>query len=82
MAPLAAPVVVEAVVDVVVGVVEFGAPVLAVLGLPEPVYHHHKLVLDAAGQKLAKSSAATSLRELRAGGATPMDIRRMVGLAR
>jgi glutamyl-Q tRNA(Asp) synthetase len=54
----------------------------AVLGLPEPVYHHHKLVLDAAGQKLAKSSAATSLRELRAGGATPMDIRRMVGLAR
>jgi glutamyl-Q tRNA(Asp) synthetase len=54
----------------------------AVLGLPEPVYHHHRLILDAAGHKLAKSSAATSLRELRAAGATPVDIRRMVGLER
>jgi len=52
------------------------------LGLPEPVYHHHRLILDAAGRKLSKSNMAKSLRELRAGGATPMDIRRMVGLAR
>jgi glutamyl-Q tRNA(Asp) synthetase len=50
------------------------------LGLPEPAYHHHRLILDAAGRKLSKSSAATGLRELRAGGATPTDIRRMVGL--
>jgi len=54
----------------------------ALLGLPEPVYHHHRLILDAGGRKLSKSSMATSLRELRAGGATPVDIRRMVGLGR
>ena len=54
----------------------------ALLGLPEPAYHHHRLVLDAEGHKLAKSTQATSLRELRAGGAAPVDIRRMVGLGR
>jgi glutamyl-Q tRNA(Asp) synthetase len=52
------------------------------LGLPEPSYQHHKLILDAEGQKLSKSTAATGLRELRAGGATPRDIRRMIGLGR
>jgi len=50
------------------------------LQLPQPVYRHHRLVLDAAGQKLSKSTAATGLRELRAQGATPADIRRLVGL--
>jgi glutamyl-Q tRNA(Asp) synthetase len=51
-----------------------------VLGLPEPVYHHHRLILDAGGQKLSKSTRATALRALRADGAAPADIRRMVGL--
>ncbi len=50
------------------------------LGLSEPIYRHHRLLLDG-WQKLAKSSRSTGLRELRAGGATPADIRRMVGLA-
>jgi glutamyl-Q tRNA(Asp) synthetase len=54
----------------------------ALLGLPEPAYHHHKLILDEAGNKLAKSTQSTGLRELRAGGAMPRDIRRMVGLGR
>jgi glutamyl-Q tRNA(Asp) synthetase len=54
----------------------------ALLGLPEPAYHHHRLILDAGGRKLSKSTLATSLRELRASGATPADIRRMVGLGR
>ncbi|MFY9893212.1 MAG: tRNA glutamyl-Q(34) synthetase GluQRS [Xanthobacteraceae bacterium] len=53
----------------------------ALLGLPQPVYHHHKLILDADGRKLSKSTQATSLRELRAAGATPADVRRLVGLA-
>ena len=53
----------------------------ALLGLPAPAYHHHRLVRDSDGQKLAKSTRATALRELRARGATPADIRRMVGLA-
>jgi glutamyl-Q tRNA(Asp) synthetase len=50
------------------------------LALPQPVYRHHRLVLDAAGQKLSKSTSATALRELRAQGATAADIRRLVGL--
>ena len=50
------------------------------LGLPQPAYRHHRLVLDSAGQKLSKSTAATGLRELRAAGATAADIRRMLGL--
>jgi glutamyl-Q tRNA(Asp) synthetase len=54
----------------------------ALLGLPEPTYHHHKLILDAGGRKLSKATLATSLRELRAAGTTSVDIRRMVGLGR
>jgi glutamyl-Q tRNA(Asp) synthetase len=50
------------------------------LGLPEPVYRHHRLILDADGRKLAKSSRSTGLRELRAQGVTPADVRHMVGL--
>jgi glutamyl-Q tRNA(Asp) synthetase len=50
------------------------------LDLPQPVYRHHRLVLDAAGQKLAKSTKATGLRDLRAQGLTPSDIRGLVGL--
>jgi glutamyl-Q tRNA(Asp) synthetase len=50
------------------------------LGLPEPSYRHHRLIRDEAGQKLSKSSRSTGLRELRAAGAAPADIRRMVGL--
>ena len=50
------------------------------LGLPEPVYRHHRLILDADGRKLSKSAGDTALQALRAGGATPADIRRMVGL--
>jgi glutamyl-Q tRNA(Asp) synthetase len=50
------------------------------LDLPQPAYQHHQLVLDAAGAKLSKSTEATALRELRAGGATPADIRGLVGL--
>jgi glutamyl-Q tRNA(Asp) synthetase len=50
------------------------------LDLSAPVYHHHRLVLDAEGGKLAKSTGATGLRELRAAGATPADIFAMIGL--
>ena len=51
------------------------------LGLPQPVYHHHRLIRDAKGRKLSKSSAATGLRELRREGVTPADVRRMIGLS-
>jgi glutamyl-Q tRNA(Asp) synthetase len=52
----------------------------ALLDLPAPVYSHHRLILDAEGRKLSKSSRATGLRELRAAGASARDIRGMVGL--
>ena len=52
----------------------------ALLGLPQPRYRHHRLILDAEGKKLSKSTAATGLRELQAKGATPAEIRRLVGL--
>ncbi len=50
------------------------------LGLPSPVYRHHRLITDALGRKLSKSDRDTSLRALREAGASPADIRRMVGL--
>jgi glutamyl-Q tRNA(Asp) synthetase len=50
------------------------------LGLPAPIYHHHRLILDADGRKLSKSTRATALRELRAQGVKPAEIRRLVGL--
>ena len=50
------------------------------LGLPAPAYFHHHLVEGADGRKLSKSENDTGLRRLREGGATPADIRRMIGL--
>ena len=52
----------------------------SLLGLPAPAYHHHRLILDDEGRKLAKSTHATGLRQLRAAGATPADIRRLLQL--
>jgi glutamyl-Q tRNA(Asp) synthetase len=52
----------------------------ALLGLPPPRYHHHRLILDNDGRKLSKSTQATGLRELRAQGATVAAIRKLVGL--
>ena len=52
----------------------------ALLGLPQPRYHHHRLVLDIDGKKLSKSTSATGLRELRSRGLNPTDIRKLVGL--
>ncbi len=50
------------------------------LGLPRPTYRHHRLILDESGHKLSKSTRSTGLRELRAAGASPADVRALVGL--
>ena len=52
----------------------------ALLGLTQPRYHHHDLMLDVDGNKLSKSTRSTGLRELRADGASPAEIRRRTGL--
>ena len=49
------------------------------LGLPTPLYHHHGLVLDPTGDKLAKSRQSTSLAEARAAGLDPQAIRQRLG---
>ncbi|VDC31603.1 tRNA glutamyl-Q(34) synthetase GluQRS [Pseudogemmobacter humi] len=49
-------------------------------GLPTPIYHHHRLIRDDQGKRLAKRDDARALAKYRAEGATPADIRRMVGL--
>ena len=50
------------------------------LQLPTPTYHHHALIRDATGKRLAKRDDARSIRSYRAEGATPGDIRRLIGL--
>ncbi len=50
------------------------------LDLPTPSYFHHRLIRDDKGKRLAKRDDARALSKFRAEGATPDDIRRMVGL--
>jgi glutamyl-Q tRNA(Asp) synthetase len=52
----------------------------ALLGLPTPVYHHHTLIRDEGGKRLAKRDDARAIAKYRAEGASPQDIRGMVGL--
>lgn len=50
------------------------------LDLPVPVCHHHRLIRDGAGRRLAKRDDARALAKYRAEGLGPDDIRRLVGL--
>ncbi len=50
------------------------------MGWPTPHYHHHDLIRDESGKRLAKIDRSKSIARYRAEGATPADIRRMVGL--
>jgi len=47
----------------------------ALLGLPEPAYAHHRLILDRDGRKFSKRNAAATLRSLRGEGISPCEIR-------
>ncbi len=49
------------------------------LGLPPPIYHHHRLIRDDQGKRLAKRDDARAIRTYRYDGASPEDVRRMVG---
>jgi glutamyl-Q tRNA(Asp) synthetase len=50
------------------------------LALPTPTYHHHSLIRDETGKRLAKRDDARAIRLYRSDGATPDDIRRSLGL--
>ncbi|GAB4516251.1 MAG: tRNA glutamyl-Q(34) synthetase GluQRS [Roseibium sp.] len=50
------------------------------LGLPEPVYRHHRLILGEDGRKLSKSNRDTSIRSLREAGMSHAELRRRIGL--
>lgn len=49
------------------------------LGLRSPIYTFHRLILDEAGKKLAKSKGSKSLADLRAEGWTAEGVRRALG---
>jgi len=51
----------------------------AMLELPVPSWHHHPLITDSNGVRLAKRNRATTLRSLRQTGKTPAQVRAMVG---
>lgn len=51
------------------------------LGYATPTYHHHSLIRDAQGKRLAKRDDARAIATYRADGASPKDIRALVGLS-
>ena len=53
---------------------------LSLLGHTPPAYHHHMLVRDDDGKRLAKRDDARAISLYRREGASPKDIRDMVGL--
>lgn len=50
------------------------------LDLPTPIYHHHRLIRDDAGKRLAKRDDARAISTYRDAGYTQRDIRALVGL--
>jgi len=52
----------------------------ALLGLSQPIYRHHRLIRDETGRRLAKRADDRAIAVFREEGATPDDVRRMVGL--
>jgi glutamyl-Q tRNA(Asp) synthetase len=52
----------------------------ALMGWPAPRYAHHQLLTDATGRRLAKRDSATTLRDMRARGVKPAEVKRMMGM--
>jgi glutamyl-Q tRNA(Asp) synthetase len=50
----------------------------SLLDLPQPTYHHHRLIFGPDGRKLSKSNRDTGIAAFREAGKTPDDIRAMV----
>lgn len=52
----------------------------ALLELPVPMWHHHRLIRDGTGKRLAKRDDARAIRTYREAGKTPRDVRKMIGI--
>lgn len=52
----------------------------ALLGLPVPLWKHHRLITDEQGRRLAKRDDARSLCSLREAGWTPAQVRAAIGV--
>ncbi|MAH84760.1 MAG: tRNA glutamyl-Q(34) synthetase GluQRS [Rhodospirillaceae bacterium TMED8] len=52
----------------------------ALLDLPVPQYHHHKIITDEMGKRLAKRAHSMTIEAFRQGGRTPEDVRAIIGL--
>lgn len=50
------------------------------LKFPSPEYHHHKLIRDAGGKRLAKRDDARAIALYRQQGLDPTDVKSLVGL--
>ena len=51
------------------------------LGLPAPLYHHHDLVRDAEGRRLAKVDGSRAIRRYREDGLSPEEVAALAGMA-
>jgi glutamyl-Q tRNA(Asp) synthetase len=51
----------------------------ALLGLDTPAYHHHPMLTDRSGRRLAKRDRAATLASLREAGKTPAEVRALAG---
>ncbi|MFN4101164.1 MAG: tRNA glutamyl-Q(34) synthetase GluQRS [Pararhodobacter sp.] len=52
------------------------------LDMATPAYHHHRLIRDDKGRRLAKRDDSRALTLYRSEGATPQDLRHLLGLPR
>ena len=52
----------------------------ALLGLPVPVWHHHRLIRDETGRRLAKRDDARAIARYREDGFSPTDRRHLLGV--
>ena len=52
----------------------------ALLDLPTPRYHHHRLILRPDGKRFAKRDTAETLSALREAGVSPAWLRQELGL--
>lgn len=51
----------------------------ALLGLPTPTYHHHRLLTDAQGKRFAKRDKAETLKDIRERGVTAAELKADLG---